>query len=93
MADLLKVSIKSPDTVYYEGDASAVTSISPQGIFDVLPEHEHFIAMVKNKIIIHKTDKRDQEIEIDIGLLRVLENKVSIFIGLDAVNSTDIEQS
>ena len=53
-----------------------------KGIFDVLPQHENFISVIKDKIIIHTTDGKDKEMKIDNGVLKVQENEAHIFLGL-----------
>ena len=60
----------------------AVTSVNQKGPFDVLPEHENFISIIKDRIIVHKTRKDKQEIKIETGILEATSNNVKIFLGL-----------
>lgn len=60
----------------------AVSSINPKGLFDILPEHENFISLIKDLIVVHKTRKDKQEIKIDKGVLKVTGNIVNIFLGM-----------
>lgn len=60
----------------------AVTSINKKGLFDILPEHENFISIIKDRIIVHKKRNDKQEIKIETGILEVTDNKVNIFLGL-----------
>lgn len=76
------VSVKSADQSYFEEEARAVTSSNEKGVFDILPEHENFISIITQKIIIYKTDGTKQEIPIDTGILKVHDNKVYIFLGI-----------
>ncbi|HUD44566.1 MAG TPA: hypothetical protein VMR41_03430 [Patescibacteria group bacterium] len=79
---ILSVIIKNPDAILYEGSATAVTSINEKGVFDILPEHNNFISVIKQHVIIHKPDKSVQEIPCREGVLRVENNVVKIFIDI-----------
>ena len=74
--------IQTKEGISFNENVKAVTSFNEKGIFDVLPQHENFISVIKDKIIIHTTDGKDKEIKIDNGVLRVYENEADIFLGL-----------
>lgn len=82
---LLKIQTKAGTS--FNDKVKAVTSYNDRGIFDVLPEHESFISVIKNKIIIHLLDGKDKEMKIDTGVLKVYTNEVHIFLGLTDVNT------
>jgi F0F1-type ATP synthase epsilon subunit len=79
MTDLVHVTIKDRDSVLYEGDVTAVSAYNDVGLFDVLPMHENFITLIKSKVILHKNEAQ-KEFPIENGLLKVRENKVSIYV-------------
>ncbi len=85
MDNSLIVSVKSPEMVYFEGEAQAVSSFNDKGPFDVLPMHTNFISLVKNMVIIHQKNNISRQIKIDGGILRVFHNNVHIFLGIDAL--------
>jgi F0F1-type ATP synthase epsilon subunit len=93
---ILNVHFSSPDVIYFEGEAEAVTTVNDKGEFDVLPFHENFIAIVKEKVIIHiKRGGEKKEFPLDAGVLKVEKNKVSILTGfqlLDMNLTPQIEQ-
>lgn len=81
MANLsLNVIIRNKDKALYNGEAYAVTSVNDKGVFDILPQHENFISLIKERVIIRQTPKDNQEIQIDNGLLRVSSNKVYVYV-------------
>ena len=59
-----------------------MTSVNDKGEFDVLEKHINFVTLIKEKIIIHTTDGRVEEMKIKEGVLRVHKDEVSIFLGL-----------
>jgi F0F1-type ATP synthase epsilon subunit len=77
----LHVNIKNKETTFFDGDVTAVSSYNDVGLFDILPMHENFISIIKDKIILHR-DNAKKEIKIENGLLKVKENKVNIYLDL-----------
>lgn len=80
----LTVVVRNKDKVLYSGTPFAVTSINDKGIFDILPEHENFISLIKEKVIIHPTIKENEEIHIDNGILRVNKDRVYIYVNFQS---------
>lgn len=76
----LTVVVRNKEKVLYNGQAFAVTSINDQGIFDILPQHESFISLIKEKVIIHPTIKENKEIQIENGILRTYKDKVYVYV-------------
>lgn len=76
----LKVIARNRESVLFEGEALSITSNNDRGIFDILPEHENFITLIKEKVIIRTAQKETKEIQIDNGIARVFENKVNIYV-------------
>ena len=76
----LTVIVRNKDKVLYSGQVAAVTSINDKGVFDVLPQHENFISLIKEKVIIHPTLKENKEIQIENGIVRVYKDNVYIYV-------------
>ena len=79
---LILLKIQTKQGISFNDNVRAITSFNEKGIFDVLPQHENFISVVKDKVIIHTKDGQDKEMKIDNGVLKVHENEVHIFLGL-----------
>jgi F0F1-type ATP synthase epsilon subunit len=75
----LIVVMKNKDKILYRGNAYAVSTVDDKGPFDVLSEHENFIALIKEKVTIHTTPKDKLEMKIDNGIVRICQNKVYIY--------------
>ena len=76
----LTVVVRNKEKVLYSGQAGAITSVNDKGVFDVLPQHENFITLIKEKVIIRKTLKENKEIQIENGIVRVYKDKVYIYV-------------
>lgn len=78
----ISLSIRNKQGLVFSGTVKAVSSYNDKGLFDILPEHENFISLIKQKIVVHKNDNKEEEFKIDNGVLRVYKNNVNIFIGI-----------
>lgn len=74
--------IRNRQRSLYEGKAAAVSTKNDEGAFDILPQHVHFISIIKEYITITKLDGTTQQFPIDIGVLKVYQNQVRIYIGI-----------
>lgn len=81
MTPTIHVIIKNKESIIYDGQVTAVSSFNDVGLFDVLPLHENFISLVKDRIIIHDNSGQ-KEFKINNGLLKVKDDKVDIYLGL-----------
>lgn len=77
--------LRNAEEVVFEGEIQAVTAENDDGIFDILPNHAHLITIVKNKVIIHHTTGMKEELTLDKGILKVEENTIHIFLGVDLI--------
>ena len=74
--------VRDRQKVLYEGKVSAVTTRNESGLLDILPEHIHFIALIKDFVHLIKADGTEQKIPIDTGVVKVYENEVRVYLGL-----------
>lgn len=81
----LDVTIIHPEHPVYNGVAIAISSISDKGPFDILPYHANFICMIKENVTIHRTDKEQEKIPLEKGILKVFENHITIFLGIETL--------
>ena len=82
MDNSITISIKNRQGTIFSGAVKAISSYNDKGPFDILSQHENFISIIKEKIVIHNLDNKTQEFKIDNGVLRVYKNEVNIFIGI-----------
>lgn len=86
----LSVMVRNRESILFQGEADSVTSNNPQGPFDVLPEHENFISIIKEKIMIQTTDHGKKEIPLDMGILHVNNNQITVYLGVTDVSKTSV---
>lgn len=78
----LDVIILSSDKTYFLGKAKSVSSKNKLGPFDVLPLHENFISMLRDKVTVVDLAGKKTVVSCDQGILEVADNKVRVFIGI-----------
>lgn len=87
---LIFVVVRTKEGISFKDKVKAVSSYNDKGVFDVLPEHENFISLAKQHLVIHTQDGKDTEIKIDNAIVKVYKNEVHIFLGLTSgQNTTD----
>lgn len=45
--ELINVTLKSPESVVWQGDATTVTSQNSEGLFDLYPDHARFMTLLE----------------------------------------------
>lgn len=81
-ADHISLTIKTREKVIFEGNIKALSSFNQVGPFDVLPAHANFISLIEKALILHNIDGTKREIKLDVALMRVIENKVEVYLGI-----------
>lgn len=77
----ISLTIRTREGVIYEGTVTGLTSTNKVGKFDVLEEHANFITIIKDKLIIYEKDQQ-KEFNLDNGIMKVVENKVEVLLGV-----------
>ena len=83
----LSITIKDSEKTIFEGTATAVSSISNVGKFDVLASHANFIALIKEAVTLHFENQKSQIIPIETGVMKVRENIIKIILGMETKTS------
>ena len=87
--DKISVEIKNSEVIVFSGEAKSLSSVNEKGPFDILPFHANFFSIIREKITIigHNDEKTEISIK-DNGIMRAMENKVSIFLGIETIELT-----
>lgn len=78
--ETLNVFIKSRSKTYFQGEALSVSSNNATGVFDILPRHANFITLINDYITVVTQEKEVKKFEIESGVLRVLSDRVNIYL-------------
>lgn len=78
----LTVIVKSSDSVLFEGKAKSVSTVNEKGPLDILPMHENFISIIKERIKIVDENGKATDLKIDTGIIKAHENHVNVFLGV-----------
>lgn len=83
--NILTVKISNPDKVLFSGSATAVSSKNSVGPLDILPQHENFISLLTDKIVIHQEKHLKTEIPNQSAIVKAKSNRVNIFLGVETL--------
>ena len=78
--DKLNVLVYAPFKTYFDGLADSVSARNSKGMFDVLPMHHSFIALLASGYVTINSRHGVQKIEISKGLMHVNQNLVTVFL-------------
>ena len=79
---LLHVTVHKKDGIVFEGNATSVTSTNDKGVFDILPMHTNFVAIINTTLTIRVKDTLPTTLSIPRGVIHVKENMVQVFVGV-----------
>ncbi len=82
-AEIINISVLSPEETLYSGQARALTCHNEDGDFDVLPLHTNFISLIDKYVIIHMTNAEKKKITIGKALMKAIENNITILLNID----------
>lgn len=74
------LEILTPDKKIFEGEIDAVRFPGKKGLFEVLNDHAPIISDLEEGKIRIKTSNDEQIINIDGGVMEVLNNKIVVLI-------------
>ena len=80
--ETLSVVVRKKDGIIFQGPAESITSTNDKGIFDILPKHTNFVAVIKNTLIIRPVQKPAITMSVPRGIIHVKKNTVEVFIGI-----------
>lgn len=82
MAEILELKVLDKSGVVLDTQAQSISAINGKGRFDILPGHTNFISLIQNNVIYIDKDGKENEFKIAQSLLKVVENKVEVFLSI-----------
>ena len=83
MADeAIEVVVLNREQEIFRGKVKTLTSVNSKGEFDILPKHQNFISLIRNKIILRPVSGEPVSIPVERGILHVLRDQVKVFLGI-----------
>lgn len=82
------LKVASREGVIYEADVNSITSYNEKGKFDVLASHANFISLISRGLDVAEISGNNKQINFDNALLRVKQNQVEVYIGVEGMSPT-----
>lgn len=80
---MLNVIARAPFTVYYEGEATAVSAMNQVGPFDVLPGHADFFSVLEpGQVVVEIPNGEPVSFDINAGIITARNNEVHLFVNM-----------
>ena len=76
----MHVKVYAPFKVYFDGEATSISAVNDTGNFDILPQHHNFMTLLNEGDIIVRTEKGEEKVEINHGIMHVKADKVVVFL-------------
>lgn len=76
----MHVKVYAPFKVYFDGDARSISAVNDTGPFDILPRHHNFMTLINTCEIVVRTDKDEEKIPVQRGIMHVKADEVIVFL-------------
>lgn len=74
------MTVQHFNTILYDGEASALSSINERGPFDILPHHENFISLIKEKITLRFNGREEKSWQFTVAILKAYNDVINVFV-------------
>lgn len=82
----MQVKVVSPESVVFDGDASAVVVPAYDGLVGILPRHAPFMALLGSGTLVVREGEREHAFRVSGGFVQVVKNVVRV-VAENAVTS------
>ena len=89
----IKVKVEDTEKMIYEGEVNRISSFNEVGRFDVYPMHANFISIIRQEITLYKGHEKIKELKIEQAVMKVKQDLVHIFLGIEAFQIEDTPPS
>lgn len=76
----MKLTIVSPETTLFSGEATSVLVPGKKGQFEVLEDHAPIISSLGQGSVVYKTKAETKKVDISGGFIDVANNEVSLCV-------------
>lgn len=89
----IKVKVSETENTIFEGEVDRITSYNEVGKFDVYPLHANFISIIRKELALYNKNEKIQEIKLEQAVMKVKQDMVRIFLGIEAFALEDEKPS
>ncbi len=91
MDNKFHLKVVSREGVIFDEEVISITSYNDLGKFDVLGLHANFISLVNKGLTISDLKSKQKEIKFDNALLKVRENNVEVYVGIEGMSPSNLK--
>lgn len=90
--DVFHLIVLSREGTLYNNNVRSISSFNTKGHFDVLGSHANFISLIQKEVQIIDVEGKKTQFDISKALIKVFENNVKIYLGIEWFTSTNRSQ-
>jgi F0F1-type ATP synthase epsilon subunit len=76
----MHVKVYAPFKVYFDDVAQSISAVNDTGPFDILAQHHNFMTLLSPCDIIVRTERGEEKIPIQRGIMHVKADEVIVFL-------------
>lgn len=88
--DRFHLKVLAREGPVYEDEVTSITSFNEVGKFDILAQHANFISLINKGLTLRDLQGRLKEIKFDNALIKVRENKVEVYVGIEGMSPSNL---
>ena len=76
----IHAKVYAPFKTYFDGPVESISAVNDTGAFDILPKHHNFMTLLNEGDIIVRTERGEERIPINRGVMHVKADQVVVFL-------------
>lgn len=89
----MKVKVRETENIVFEGEIDRISSYNEVGPFDIFPMHANFITIIRKELTLYKDKKIMKSQKLEQGILKIKNDEVHIFLGIETLVLDHDEQT
>ena len=85
----ITIIVRDAENILFDGEVDRISSFNEVGRFDIYPRHANFISIIRKRLTLYRNHKIVKDLKIEQAVLKVKDDHVGIFLGIDTIMVED----
>lgn len=81
----ITIVVRDAENILFDGEVDRISSFNEVGRFDIYPRHANFISIIRKQLTLYRNHKIVKDLKIEQAVLKVKDDNVGIFLGIDTI--------
>lgn len=77
--DHIDLTVMSPRGLLWKGKVRSISSVNSQGSFDLLPQHAHFVTLIRNQPIAAARDEGEKQFSFKQAVIHLVDDVATVY--------------